>query len=164
MTLWPFVDQMNPNRGTPPPEVKDVDLNLIQPGQTRMVQWRSVPVFIRNRTPQETQLARSRAVADLPDRLARTHGLPANTPADDSNRTRGQDNWLVVVGLCTHMGCLLKPQHGPAAIEADEGWFCPCHAARFDLSGRVRSGPARTNLAVPPYSFLSNQRLRIGES
>jgi ubiquinol-cytochrome c reductase iron-sulfur subunit len=151
IALWTFVHQMNPNRAAPPPEVNDVDLRPIQPGQTRLVRWRAVPVFIRNRTPQEVRIARSSVVADLPDRFARNRQLPANTPADDRNRTkRGHDNWLVLVGLCTHMGCLPRLQQGAPAVITEEGWLCPCHAARFDLSGRVRSGPARTNLAVPP--------------
>jgi ubiquinol-cytochrome c reductase iron-sulfur subunit len=100
MSLWPFVAQMNPNRGTPPPEVTEVDLRSIRPGQTKMVQWRSVPVLIRNRTPLEIQLARTTVLTDLPDRLARNDALPATTLADDGNRTKpGRDNWLVVVGL-----------------------------------------------------------------
>ncbi len=161
MALWPFIDQMNPNPATPPPEVKDIDLSPIQPGATVLVQWRRLPIFIRNRTPEEVRSARSTPVSHLPDRLARNEGLPRSASADDANRTKeGHDNWLVVVGLCTHLGCLLRSQDAPVAT--GEGWFCPCHAARFDLSGRVRSGPARTNLPVPPYRFLTTTRVHIG--
>jgi ubiquinol-cytochrome c reductase iron-sulfur subunit len=163
MALWPFIAQMNPNRATPPPEVREVDLSSIQPGQTITVQWRGAPILIRHRTPEEVRLARSARVAELPDRFARNEALPKNAPADDANRTKaGHHRWLVVVGLCTHMGCLLKPQEAAAALATGEGWVCPCHAARFDLSGRVVAGPARTNLPIPPYTFLSATRIQIG--
>jgi ubiquinol-cytochrome c reductase iron-sulfur subunit len=161
--LWPLVDQMNPNPATPPPEVRDVDLGPIQPGQTISVQWRNLPIFVRNRKPEEVRIARSTPISELRDRYARNEELPGDASADDRNRTKeGHDNWLVVVGLCPHMGCLLKAQEPSAAVTTDEGWVCPCHAARFDLSGRVRSGPAATNLPVPRYAFLTADRIRIG--
>jgi ubiquinol-cytochrome c reductase iron-sulfur subunit len=163
MALWPLVDQMNPGPATPPPEVKEVDLSAIQPGETISVAWRGLPVLIRNRTPREVQSARATPVSHLRDRFARNAALPKNASADNGNRTKeGHDNWLVVVGVCPHQGCLLRHQASEAAIATGEGWVCPCHAARFDLSGRVRSGPAPTNLPVPPYRFLSATRLRIG--
>ena len=163
IVLWPLIDQMNPNPATPPPQVRDVDLAAIEPGQTVSVSWRGMPICIRNRTPEEVRMARSTRVADLPDHFARNALLPASASAEDANRVKpGHDNWLVVVGLCTHMGCLLKSQSTVVSAPTGEGWFCPCHAARFDLSGRVRSGPARTNLAVPPYQFPAATRLRLG--
>src|SRR6478672_10182680 len=162
MALWPFIAQMNPNKGTPPPEVKEVDLSAIQPGQTMTVQWRGAPILIRHRTPEEVRMARGARTAELPDRFARNEALPKNASAEDGNRTKeGHENWLVVVGICTHMGCLLKSQQGASAVATGEGWFCPCHAARFDLSGRVVGGPARTNLSVPLYAFVSASRIRI---
>jgi len=161
--LWPFVAQMNPNRGTPPREVADVDLAPIRLGQTITVMWRRLPIFIRKRTQAEVELARGTPLGDLPDRLARNEMLPEKALAHDSNRTiEGHDNWLVVVGVCTHLGCLLMSRQPETTVATDEGWFCPCHASRFDLSGRVRSGPARTNLPVPPYRFLSETKIRIG--
>jgi ubiquinol-cytochrome c reductase iron-sulfur subunit len=164
MALWPFIAQMNPSRATPPPEVREVDLSSIQPGQTITVQWRGAPILVRHRTPEEIRMARSARASELPDRLARNEALPKNAPAEDGNRTKaGYDKWLVVVGICTHMGCLLKSQEAAATeLATGEGWFCPCHAARFDFSGRVVGGPARTNLPVPPYTFLSATRIRIG--
>jgi ubiquinol-cytochrome c reductase iron-sulfur subunit len=163
VAVWPFIDQMNPHKGTPGPEVKEVDLSVISPGQTISVPWRGMPILIRRRTREEVQLARSARLSELPDRLARNEALPRTAPADEANRTKdGHDNWLVVVGVCTHMGCLLKSQESASAVATGEGWLCPCHAARFDLSGRVVSGPARTNLPVPSYTFLSATRLRIG--
>lgn len=165
MGLWPLIDQMNPNGASPPLEVKDVDLTPIQPGQAISVPWRGEPIFIRNRTAEEVRIARSAPVSDLPDRFARNAALPKSASAHDANRTKhGHDNWLVVAGLCTHMGCILKPQDAATAVTTGEGWLCPCHAARFDLSGRVRSGPARTNLAVPSYDFLTDTQLRLGWS
>lgn len=162
-TIWPLIDQMNPNKGTPPPETRDVDLRSIDPGQTKTVEWRGVPVSIRHRTWDEVLLARNVAVADLPDPTARNDALAKNAPASDANRTKpGHEQWLVVVSLCTHLGCRLKPEGRADASASGEGWFCPCHAARFDLSGRVRSGPARTNLQVPPYQFLTTTKVRIG--
>jgi ubiquinol-cytochrome c reductase iron-sulfur subunit len=163
MALWPLIAQMNPHKGTPPPEVKEVDLGSIQPGQTITVQWRGAPILIRRRTPEEVRAARSARPSELRDRFARNALLPPNAQADDANRTKaGHGEWLVVVGLCTHLGCLLKSEQGAAALATGEGWFCPCHAARFDLSGRVVGGPALTNLPVPPYTFLSATRIRIG--
>ena len=163
VALWPFIDQMNPNDATPPLVVTDVDLAPIQPGQAISVLWRGLPVFVRNRTREEIQHARSTPLADLPDQLARNEALSKKALAYDTNRTKeGHDNWLVVVGLCTHLGCHLKSQATAGLGEASEAWFCPCHAARFDLSGRVRGGPARTNLPVPPYQFLTASKIRLG--
>jgi ubiquinol-cytochrome c reductase iron-sulfur subunit len=160
--LWPFVDQMNPNKGTPPPETRDVDLLSIEPGQTKTIGWRGLTVSIRHRTPDEIDSARNVAISELPDAFARNEALAKNATASDANRTKaGHEQWLVVVSLCTHLGCRLTPAGRDASASA-EGWFCPCHAARYDLSGRVRSGPARTNLPVPPYEFLSPTKIRIG--
>lgn len=161
--LWPFIDQMNPNSGTPPREVTDVDLTPIAPGQAISVRWRGLPVFVRHRTRQEIEHARGVPLSDLRDRFARNDALPSKALATDANRTKaGHDNWVVVVGVCTHLGCLLKSNETAAPADPNEAWFCPCHAARFDVSGRVRSGPALTNLPVPPYQFLSAGKIRIG--
>ncbi len=163
LSLWPFIDQMNPNSATPPPAVTDVDLSPIEPGQMILVAWRGNPIFIRHRTPDEVRLARSTPLFELRDRYARNETLPARTPATDENRTQeGHDSWLVVVGLCTHLGCLLTSEPDPVAAAEGTSWFCPCHAARFDHSGRVRGGPALTNLRVPPYRFLTPNKIRIG--
>jgi ubiquinol-cytochrome c reductase iron-sulfur subunit len=160
LAMRPFLDQMGPNRATLPPESVDVDLRDIQAGNMKVVRWRGMPVFVRHRTPQEVQAARATALADLPDRLARNAMLPQTALAVDGNRTKeGHEEWLVVTGLCTHMGCVLS---GPATATSGEAWFCPCHAARFDVSGRVRAGPARTNLLVPRHEFLRRDKLKIG--
>jgi ubiquinol-cytochrome c reductase iron-sulfur subunit len=160
VATWPLVAQMAPNRATPPPETVDVDLRGIPPGGMRLVHWRSTPVFVRHRTRTEVQQARASPLADLPDQLARNVMLPETAKAFDSNRSKeGHEEWLVVTGLCTHLGCILAsaPTDRP-----HEAWFCPCHAARFDVAGRVRAGPAQSNLPVPRYEFLSADRIRIG--
>jgi ubiquinol-cytochrome c reductase iron-sulfur subunit len=159
-TLWPLIDQMNPNPGSPAGTVV-VDLAPILPGQAITVAWRSQPVVIRHRTPDEIALARAVAAAGLPDPYARNAALPELASATDANRTRGRPEWLVVVAVCTHLGCGLKPAD---IVGRGEGWFCPCHAAQFDLSGRVRSGPARTNLPVPPYRFVTRNAIEIGRT
>lgn len=162
LALWPFIDQMNPNPGTPPLPSVTVDLAPIAPGQTISVRWRGMPVFIRHRTRDEITQARRTATSQLRDRLARNDALSTLAPAIDGNRVKaGHDNWLVVVGVCTHLGCLLRSVDPPERLTTGEGWFCPCHAARFDLSGRVSSGPARTNLPVPRYEFVGSSRLVI---
>ena len=117
LALWPFIHQMNPNKGTPGPEVREVDVIAIRPGQTITVPWRGMPVLIRNRTPEEVRIARASSSSEFPDRLARNEALPKTAPADDANRTKeGHDNWLVVIGVCTHMGCLLRSQDGASAV------------------------------------------------
>jgi ubiquinol-cytochrome c reductase iron-sulfur subunit len=159
--LWPLIHQMNPHPGTPAPERCSVDLAPIEPGQAVTVAWRGQPVVVRRRTREEIARARSVHASALIDRYARNAALPARAPASDENRTLHPE-WLVVIGLCTHMGCVLSLRgQSPHGSDA-EGWFCPCHAARFDLAGRVTDGPARTNLPVPPYRFVAVGRIEIG--
>jgi ubiquinol-cytochrome c reductase iron-sulfur subunit len=153
---------MNPNPGTPPPETRLVDLAPIAPGQTVAVAWRGQPVFVRHRTADEIARARSVPLGALPDPYARNAALPEQASATDANRTRaGHAEWLVVVGICTHLGCRLQPAD---TAGRGEGWFCPCHAARFDLAGRVCGGPAPTNLPVPPYRFVTTSQIEIGRT
>jgi ubiquinol-cytochrome c reductase iron-sulfur subunit len=158
---WPLIAQMNPAAGVSPGTVL-VDLAPIRPGQAITVVWRMKPVVIRHRTPQEIARAREVPIETLRDSYARNAALPAKAPATDANRTRAeQPQWLVVIGACTHMGCLL---HGSNLPEGVEGWFCPCHAARFDLAGRVTGGPAATNLPVPPWRFVNAGSIEIGRT
>ncbi len=161
IATWPFIDQMNPNPATPPGSVL-VDLAPIRPGQEITMLWRGQPVFVRHRTRDE--IARTGGPVDgLIDPYARNAMLSTNAAASDANRTLAHHpEWLVVVGVCTHLGCKLITGDPAAPDGRGEGWFCPCHAARFDTSGRVRSGPARTNLAVPPYRFVGASTLEIG--
>ena len=173
-TVWPFIDQMNPSADVLALASIEVDLTPIQPGQSVTFTWRSHPLFVRRRTPAEIEAARMVRVETLLDPLARNANLPENTPATDDNRLTtkvgGQPGasqmrraeWLVVSGVCTHLGC--TPQASTASdVQGDfGGWLCHCHGSQYDTAGRVRMGPAPRNLDVPPYEFLSDTRIRVG--
>ena len=147
LIAWPLVDQMNPDAAALALATTEVDVSTIAPGMSLTVKWRGKPVFIRHRTPKEIQEAVSVPMADLID------------PQTDKARVQ-KPEWLVVVGICTHLGCV---PIGQAGSRGDyDGWFCPCHGSQYDTSGRVRRGPAPTNLVVPGYSFLSDTKLKIG--
>ena len=161
--LWPFVDQMNPDTLAKSLATTEVDLKPVPPGQGITVLWRGKAVFVRHRTSEE--IAESKAVsADaLLDPHARNAMLAEAAPASDSNRTlAGHEQWLVLVGVCTHAGCVPRKQSGFELQAGPGGWMCPCHFSLYDAAGRVRRGPAPQNLAVPPYRFLSDTRLVIG--
>ncbi len=146
-TLIPLIAQMNPDASTIAAGAPiDVDLAPIAEGQAIKVFWRSKPIYIMNRTKKQVEEARSVAVSSLPD------------PQSDQARTKeGHDQWLVVIGICTHLGCI------PIAYEGNyDGFFCPCHGSQYDSSGRIRQGPAPANLPVPPYAFLSDTKIKIG--
>ena len=161
--LWPLLDQMNPDASTLSLSTTDVDLAPIAEGQAITVMWRGKPVFIRNRTAEEVKAAEGTSPADLPDNSARNDMLPEATPALDSNRVKdGKANWLVLVGICTHLGCIPKGQSMADSKGDFGGWFCPCHGSHYDTSGRIRKGPAPRNLEVPPYEFVSDTMIRIG--
>ncbi|MGD9783428.1 MAG: ubiquinol-cytochrome c reductase iron-sulfur subunit [Hyphomicrobiaceae bacterium] len=162
-TLWPFIQQMNPDKSALALASTEVDLSPVKPGQAITVMWRGKPVFIRNRTEAEVKAAVDTPLADLPDDVARNGGLPPTAPASDSNRTvKGHENWLVAVGICTHLGCIPKGQGLGDAKGDFNGWFCPCHGSHYDTSGRIRKGPAPRNLEIPPYSFVSDTKIKIG--
>jgi ubiquinol-cytochrome c reductase iron-sulfur subunit len=149
MALWPFIQSMNPAADTLALSTTEVDLTPIEVGQRIKVTWRGKPVFIDRRTPQQIEQARAVNVNELPD------------PQTDQARTK-KPEWLVVVGVCTHLGCIPL---GTATTEPRGdfgGWFCPCHGSHYDTSGRIRRGPAPQNLPVPEYAFLSDTSVRIG--
>ncbi len=161
--LWPVFSQMGPNRATPPPETTFVDLSAIAPGRSITVAWRGQPVEVRHRTPIEIEHARRTPVQAFRDQLARNANLPGDSLAtDDNRRAPHYPQWMIVVTLCTHLGCRLSPRGPNAEHAADPTWLCPCHASRFDAAGRVLDGPAQANLPVPPYRLLSPSRLEIG--
>ncbi len=144
--IWPFIDSMNPAADTRALASTEVDLSSVQPGQSIKVKWRGKPVFIRNRTPQEIEEARAVPLEELPD------------PQNDSDRVKpGKENWLIMVGVCTHLGCIPIGESGDYG-----GWFCPCHGSHYDTSGRIRKGPAPKNLLVPEYKFISDTVIKIG--
>src|SRR5450631_4267676 len=147
VTLWPFISQMIPDASTIAAGAPiEVDLAPIASGQDIKVFWRGKPIYIMNRTKKQVDEARSVPVASLPD------------PATDQSRVKeGHDQWLVVIGICTHLGCI------PIAHEGNyDGFFCPCHGSQYDSSGRIRQGPAPANLPVPPYAFVSDTKIKIG--
>ena len=162
VALWPFIDQMNPDAGAQALATTEVDLSPVKQGQAITVMWRGKPVFIRNRTPEEIEQAKAVNVDDLPDPVARILGGP-NEPATDVNLTKeGHEQWLVLVGICTHLGCIPKGQSISDTTGDFGGWFCPCHGSHYDTAGRIRKGPAPQNLQVPPYEFVSDSKIKIG--
>jgi ubiquinol-cytochrome c reductase iron-sulfur subunit len=149
LTIWPFIDSMNPAADVLALGTIDVDLTPIAEGQAITVLWRGNPVFVRHRTAAEITSAEDAAVDDLPD------------PQPDTDRVQ-RPEWLIVLGVCTHLGCVPLGQK-PSDPRGDfGGWFCPCHGSHYDTSGRVRKGPAPLNLAVPTYTFLSDTLVQIG--
>jgi ubiquinol-cytochrome c reductase iron-sulfur subunit len=158
LTLWPLVDQMNPDKAALALATIEVDVASLQPGMSMTVKWRGKPVFIRNRTEKEISDAKNTPLSELKDGNARNANLNANATADDTNRAApGKENWLVMLGVCTHLGCVPLGEQGPYG-----GWFCPCHGSVYDTAGRIRQGPAPENLAVPLYEFTSDTVIRIG--
>lgn len=156
---WPFIDQMRPDASTLALASIEVDVAALSPGMSLTVKWRGKPVFIRNRTPEEIEAAAAVPLADLKDPLARNANLGADAPATDKDRSAGEgkENWLVMLGVCTHLGCVPLGQAGEY-----NGWFCPCHGSAYDTAGRIRQGPAPENLPVPKFTFISDTKIRIG--
>ena len=156
---WPFIDQMRPDASTLALASVEVDVSAVEPGMSLTVKWRGKPVFIRNRTPEEIEAATQVPMAELKDPVARNANLTSDAPATDVDRSAGEgkENWLVMIGVCTHLGCVPLVQAGDFG-----GWFCPCHGSHYDTAGRIRKGPAPENMAVPTFEFLSDTRVRIG--
>ena len=140
---------MNPAQDTLALGSTEVDISNIEVGQSVTVKWRGKPVFIRRRTVSEIQEAREVNIESLRD------------PAKDSERVK-QDEWLVLVGVCTHLGCVPLGQKMADTKGEYNGWFCPCHGSHYDTSGRIRKGPAPTNLEVPEYKFVDSNTIKIG--
>jgi ubiquinol-cytochrome c reductase iron-sulfur subunit len=145
--IWPFVDSMNPSADVLALASTEVNLDAIAEGQEIKVMWRGKPVFIRHRTAKNIEEANAVDITTLRD------------PQTDAQRVKpGKEQWLIQVGVCTHLGCVPL---GTGAGEYD-GWFCPCHGSHYDSSGRIRKGPAPTNLTIPAYEFLSDTKVKIG--
>lgn len=146
---WPFINSMNPAADVLALASIEVDLASIAPGQAITVSWRGKPVFIRHRTPEDIKAAQAVALTDLPD------------PQTDEARVK-KPEWLIMVGICTHLGCVPLGQRPTDSKGEYGGWFCPCHGSQYDSSGRIRKGPAPANLAIPSYNFLSDTSVQIG--
>ncbi len=137
LAMWPFVHQMNPSKDVLALSSIEVDVSALEVGQAIKPKWRGKPVFIRRRTKKEIEAARAVDISELKD------------PQKDQERVKeGKDEWLVLIGVCTHFGCVPLGQAGKF-----DGWFCPCHGSHYDTSGRIRIGPAPKNLEVPTYRF-----------
>jgi ubiquinol-cytochrome c reductase iron-sulfur subunit len=163
ISLWPFIDQMNIDAGAQSLASIEIDIAPVVVGQAITVMWRNKPVFIRHRTEEEIEKALAVDVKDLPDDIARNEGLPATALATDENRTKpGHENWLIMVGICTHLGCIPKGQTLSDKRGDFDGWFCPCHGSHYDTAGRIRKGPAPRNLEVPIYEFITKTKIKIG--
>lgn len=143
-TAWPLINQMNPSADVLALASIEIDLSPIQLGQTVKVKWRGKPVYIRRRTPEQIAEEEKVDIETLPD------------PQSDADRAI-KPEWLVMVGVCTHLGCV------PISDQGDyKGFFCPCHGSHYDGSGRIRKGPAPTNLEIPPYTFVNDTTILIG--
>ena len=155
---WPFIDQMNPDASALALASIEVDVSSVEPGQSIKVSWRGKPVFIRYRTDAEVAAAQAVPLDELKDVNARNENLSAGAQATDKNRgVAGREQWIVMVGVCTHFGCIPIGEAGDFG-----GWFCPCHGSHYDTAGRIRKGPAPRNLDVPAYSFIDDTTIRIG--
>lgn len=147
--VWPLVDSMNPAADVLALATTEVDISKVAVGQAITVVWEGKPVFIRHRTPEEIKAAEDVSADALRD------------PQTDASRVQ-KPEWLVVVGICTHLGCIPQGQKTGQPRGEFGGWFCPCHGSQYDTSGRIRKGPAPKNLLVPPYKFVSDTLVRIG--
>ena len=157
ITAWPLINSMNPAADALALASNEVDLSAVKEGQSITVKWRGKPLFIRRRTKEEIEAARGVDVGALRD------------PERDEDRVKnsafgGKDmpEWLVMVGVCTHLGCTPQGQKPTEMHGAFGGWFCSCHGSEYDTAGRIRKGPAPRNLEVPPYAFLDDHRIKVG--
>jgi ubiquinol-cytochrome c reductase iron-sulfur subunit len=149
LAAWPFIHSMNPAADTLAVSTTEVDLAPVAVGQAITVTWQGKPVFVRHRTAAEIEAARAVKLEDLRD------------PQTDEARVK-KPEWLILVGICTHLGCIPLGQKSSDPRGDFGGWFCPCHGSHYDTSGRIRKGPAPLNLRVPNYTFLTDTSVRIG--
>ena len=141
---WPLIDQMNPSKDVEALSKIEIDLTGIAEGKSKTVMWRGKPLFIKHRTNEEIEDAQKVDISNLPH------------PQKDEDRVKNP-KFLVLIGVCTHLGCV------PASDKGEfNGWFCPCHGSHYDTSGRIRKGPAPTNLEIPPYKFTNDNTILVG--
>jgi ubiquinol-cytochrome c reductase iron-sulfur subunit len=149
LAAWPFIDSMNPAADVLAVATTAINLSPIDVGQRVTVVWQGKPVFIDHRTPEQIEQAEAVNMSELID------------PQPDSERVQNPD-WLVTIGICTHLGCIPTGQKATDPRGEFGGWFCPCHGSHYDTSGRIRKGPAPLNMAIPPYVFVSDTEIEIG--
>jgi ubiquinol-cytochrome c reductase iron-sulfur subunit len=154
-TAWPFINNLNPAADTLALSTVEVNVQPVQVGQAITVKWRGKPLFIRHRTPEEIKAAEAVPLSELRD------------PQTDNSRVtdtakKVRPEWLVQIGVCTHLGCVPLGNNPGDPKGPFGGWFCPCHGSAYDTSGRIRQGPAPKNLEIPPYLFTSDTLVRVG--
>jgi ubiquinol-cytochrome c reductase iron-sulfur subunit len=167
LTVWPLINQMNPDASVKALATIEVDLAPVVEGQAITIKWRGNPVFIRHRTKVEIEAAKAVKMEDLVDTAARSANVKDGDLATDENRVvGGKEEYLVMMGVCTHLGCVPIGNEGDyAVVEGNAktgGWYCPCHGSHYDTAGRIRKGPAPQNLPVPLYAYISDTKIRIG--
>ena len=148
--VWPFISSMNPAADVLATAVVDVDLSYVKIGQSLTVMWQQKPIFIRHMTEKEIKEAEAVRLSDLRD------------PQTVAQRCPYSPRWTIVIGICTHLGCIPLGQKPGQPRGTYDGWFCPCHGSQYDTVGRIRSGPAPLNLWLPPYKFINEHHLRLG--
>lgn len=167
LTAWPFIYQMNPDASVLALSSVEVDLAPIAEGQSIIIKWRGNPLIVRHRSKADIELAKSVKLTDLIDTQSRNANVKGSVDAEDDNRVvDGKSQYLVMLGVCTHLGCVPQGDLGEYGVVTGNastgGWLCPCHGSQYDTSGRVRRGPAPENLPVPPYVFLTDTKIRVG--
>jgi ubiquinol-cytochrome c reductase iron-sulfur subunit len=156
--VWTLIDQMNPSADVRALSSIFVDVSGVETGTQLTVKWLGKPVFIRRRTPEEIEAGRKVTMSELVDTNAENANLPSTAEATDENRTLDKEGeWLVMMGVCTHLGCVPLGESGDFG-----GWFCPCHGSHYDTAGRIRKGPAPRNLPVPVAQFTDETTLKLG--
>lgn len=156
--VWPLVNQMNPSADVRALASIQVDVSGVEAGSQLTVLWQGKPVFIRRRTEEEIAAAADVDLSTLIDGDARNENLGEGAEASDANRALDETGeWLVQMGVCTHLGCVPLGNAGDFG-----GWFCPCHGSHYDTSGRIRRGPAPENLPIPPAIFVDETTIQLG--
>ncbi len=167
LTAWPFVSQMNPDASVLAMASIEVDLAPIAEGQAVTLKWRGNPLIVRHRSKADIETAKAVKVSDLIDGNSRNLNSKGAVEATDENRVvAGKEQYLVMLGVCTHLGCVPEGDKGDFGVVKPSGttggWLCPCHGSQYDTAGRVRKGPAPENLPVPPYKYLSDTKILVG--
>ncbi len=165
--VWPLISQMNPDASVLAMASIEVDLAPIAEGQAIILKWRGNPLIVRHRSKADIDTAKAVKPTDLLDGVARNANVKEGEAATDDNRiVDGKSQYLVMLGVCTHLGCVPEGNKGDFGVVTPNGttggWLCPCHGSQYDTAGRVRKGPAPENLPVPPYKYVSDTKILVG--